>query len=55
LPLVREEARERLASRIDRLLDLQATDGEITRDPVALRRETIAWIRSQLRRPAGSY
>jgi hypothetical protein len=55
LPLVREEARERLASRIDRLLDLQATDGEFSRDPVALRRETIAWIRAQLRGAAGSY
>jgi hypothetical protein len=55
LPRVRDEARALLASRIQRLLDVQAADGEFTRDPVALRRETITWIRPLLRESSGCY
>jgi len=46
LPLVRADARELLIARMARLLDANADDQ--APDPIALRRDTIAWIRSVL-------
>lgn len=48
LPLVHAGARRLLVARIDALLDPGAADDHIAPDPVALRRETTAWIRSVL-------
>ena len=51
LPLVRAEARELLVARMDMLLEVNAADRGAAPDQTALRRATIAWIRSMLAPP----
>lgn len=46
LPQVPDDARGLLLARIGRLMDLDATEAEVTRDAIVLRRQTIALIRS---------
>jgi hypothetical protein len=50
LPLVPADARQLLVVRMATLLDVDAAEGAVAPDPIALRRATIAWIRSLVTR-----